>query len=388
MGSRLSLDLGQRDILARRGHVAGALRCTFALQRRQDGPFGDVRRSVAERVPQSVDRPETLSRIGACLDRLARRHADRIALRYERVVNRRRVRMAGEAPWRSTSRVWALTGALATGNSIEIPIGWSGRGDGLATLEQGALDRHLEWLAQRSEKAEPGEAGAVPTVLSAQAAAVLVHEAIGHFAEASPDPRIDLSHRLGCRLAAEDLVVLDDPGLGSGVASYKADDERVKVLGPTELVSGGVLRAQLHSRSSAARACALPTGNSRAALWSRPLPRMSNLICLAGSECLESLIHRVWRGLMIHQLAYGYGNGIQIGAQVLLAERIERGRLTGRFVSGMRVAERADLFLRATGVADRPEQNPNGMCGKAGQMLFDVGTSAPAIALSRLELRR
>jgi TldD protein len=37
-------------------------------------------------------------------------------------------------------------------------------------------------------------------------------------------------------------------------------------------------------------------------------------------------------------------------------------------------------------VADRVERNANAMCGKDGQLLFDVATAAPAMRLNSLRL--
>jgi TldD protein len=48
------------------------------------------------------------------------------------------------------------------------------------------------------------------------------------------------------------------------------------------------------------------------------------------------------------------------------------------------VDERLDLLTRLVELGDRAERSPNAMCGKDGQLLFDVGTVAPAMRLQEL----
>lgn len=380
-------DVGERHTIIRRGGRTSAERCHFALARVQNGDGGEERSGAA--APPQVEPPSPdlpAARIGAALERLDNRHKGRAALRYVSLANRRTIETADGLKVEKPHAVWALVGRIRCANGRSVPVGWSGTGDGISRLENPVLNARLDWLVAGAVEAEVGEAGAVPVVLSPQAAAVLIHESVGHFAEASP--RADLSHRLGCRVAAEEFMLFDDPAAAGGVADYDHDDEAFEAIGPTEIVRDGILTAQLHSRDSAARAGTLPTGNGRAAIWSAPLPRMSNLVCPPGACSVEALCEGVWQGLMIHHLAHGYGLGIHVEADVVLAEKIERGRPTGRFVTGLRVVDKVGLLARAVGIGERAETNPNGMCGKGGQILFDVGTIAPAIQLTHLELRQ
>lgn len=383
MASRLEIrDRGKRLVLAGQGARRSALSCTFSLELtrtpdRLERCGGQLSRREE---PGAPDGEQAL----VAMERLAARYQDRLALRYERVSYRRTVSYDDEPPQHSEADVWALTGSIKTENGHELPIGWSGRQSDLLT--SGMLHDRAAWLAETLGHAVPGKSGTQAVLLSTQAAAVLLHEAVGHFAEAAADVPGGLSHRIGTRLGTEMLMVRDDPTAEDGCTRYAADDEAVGTVGPTELVRNGVLVAQLHSRDSAKEAGTLPTANARAATGCRPLPRMSNLICTPGGDSSEALAERVWRGLLVHHLCYGYGVGREVGARVVLAEHIERGRRTGRYVTGLRIETRNDLFTRAIGFGDRAETNPNAMCGKAGQILFDIGTTAPEIALSSLEL--
>ncbi|MFL6142819.1 MAG: hypothetical protein ACJ72N_13250 [Labedaea sp.] len=44
------------------------------------------------------------------------------------------------------------------------------------------------------------------------------------------------------------------------------------------------------------------------------------------------------------------------------------------------------MLTRLVELGDRIERSPNAMCGKDGQLLFDVGTEAPAMRLSAVNL--
>ncbi|NUT50855.1 MAG: hypothetical protein HOV94_26635, partial [Saccharothrix sp.] len=216
-------------------------------------------------------------------------------------------------------------------------------------------------------------------VLRPQAAAVLVHEAVGHYAEAMHvgAPAV---HRLHTRIAAEPVSVTDDD-------VHRHDDEGVYRLGPTEVVRCGVLVGQLHTRSTARAAATAPTGNARAAqVWDPPIPRMSTLVCAPGRQPEEALVHDLGSGVYLHRLADGHRHGTRVRARVVLGEHVARGRRTGRYFTGGHVDGRLDLLTGVVDLGDRAERSLNAMCGKDGQLLFDVGTVAPAIRLSALDL--
>jgi predicted Zn-dependent protease len=377
-------DVGERCETAVMNGRLARQRCRFSVARETDGQ--GVRRSADGEPPTEASGLD--DGVGEAMQALGGRHENRARLRCIQMRTRRIVESEDLGTSSKRGDVWALVGDIEGPGGRSTPVGWSGQGAGLDRLRDPALNARLDWLVAANDGASPGEAGAGPVLLSAQAAAVLTHEAIGHFVEGSLDDRIDLSHRLGRRIATAALRLIDDPGAAGGAAAYDSDDEAMEVLGATEVVRDGVIVGQLHSCRSAARAGVLSTGNGRAGVWAPPLPRMSNLVCAPGDHSEDALIERLWRGLMIHHLAHGYGQGTTVEARVALAEEVERGRRTGRYIAGLRVADTVGLFLRTVAVGDVCEANPNGLCGKAGQVLFDVGTIAPPILLDRLELRR
>lgn len=378
------------DLVAPGGQPAVRTTCFQAW--REELPSGAVRTSTAL-PPRSWSAPEVPPPAGGEADRACRLLVEfaaglgaSAALRYSRLVSRRHVTDAEEM-WQSREvNVFALTGRIGLANGRFISLGWSGFGDGFDRMIEGPMRRRVAWIARSAAAAAPMEAGAGPAVLDPQSTALVVHEAVGHFSEAAVDASVDLRHRLGCRLAADGFDVFDDPSL-PGAARYQVDDEGTEAIGPTRVLADGVIIQQLHSRRSAAAAASLPTANARAAqITLPPIPRLSNLVMPAGTSSQDSLLEMMGSGLMVHHLSHGFSRGIEMEARIVLAERVEGGRLTGRFVSGGRVTERVDVLTRARSRGDCSELNPNALCGKHGQILYDVGTIAPALLLSSLRI--
>ncbi len=304
-----------------------------------------------------------------------------IQLHYSALVSHRITTGLGlEQPRRSFS-AWAVTGWLCPpSHANAFPIGWSGRGEGASWIKNRAT-LELDLLNSSLERAEALQSDSVPAVLSPYAAAVILHEAIGHRAEAGRSSR----NATGLVVASECISVVDDPLAQDGPASYEFDDENIRSLGPTTVVLEGKLVGQLHSPKTATLAGTLPTPNARAAsCWDVPIPRMSNLICVPGTVPEEEMLERLWKGLYIHRLANGINNGRVIHADIILAERIQSGKRTGRFVTAGRIRDEINLLRRAVELGNNPEFNSNAMCGRENQLLFNVGVRSPSIRLSEL----
>jgi predicted Zn-dependent protease len=111
---------------------------------------------------------------------------------------------------------------------------------------------------------------------------------------------------------------------------------------------------------------------------------MSNLLCDPGQVSEGEMLDRMGDGLYVHSLAYGYGFGFRLEAQVRLAEEVRTGRRTGRYFSGGVIDEDRVVLTRAAELGDVAVYNRNAMCGKEGQLLYDAGTRAPAIRMTAL----
>lgn len=388
----ICMEAGRRWTTDLRDGVPWVERCRFEAgwERARDGSVTRFTGPVRGRRLDVEPPPSTCNFVSpsALLQAIGATRGKRVALRYVHVASTRVTVDAEGEERRRAILTWALLGAVTTPRGRRVPVGWSGSGDGVERLADRALRERLAWIVERVDRADATEDEDGGAVLSPQAAALLLHESVGHFAEGAPDEQTDLRHRLGVRIASEGFSVFDDPGAEGGATRYPHDDEAIETLGATQLVRDGVLVNQLHSCGSAARAGTLSTANGRAAPWSPPLPRMSNLVCSSGDSSDDELVDQLGEGIFVHQLSDGFaGFGLAVEARIVLAERISRGKRTGRFVSGGHVAERVGVFCGLEALGKRRVLNPNGLCGKANQLLFDVGSIAPAMRLARLTVR-
>lgn len=335
---------------------------------------------------EHLDHEEEAEAILSALKSYASEFGGRTQIQYSSVVSRRVTVGTALTPVVRDSYEWSITGQVESPRTGRlIPLGLSGRGSGLDRIP-GDLEEVLG-LVEGVDRARPAHATDGPVVLTPAAAAVIVHEAIGHGAEAEAERWLPGRDPLGLRVASELISVCDYPLEPGGPVNYEYDDENVRCLGPTALVQDGVLVSQLHSLASSSESGALPTANGRAAsAWDPPIPRASNLVCRPGSRSRDELIENVGDGLLIHRLANGVNNGGQLEADVLLAEELRRGRRTGAYVSGGLLREEPGVLRRVVEVGNDPLFHTNALCGKAGQVLFNVGTRTPSLRLSSLRI--
>src|SRR5207253_507570 len=136
---------------------------------------------------------------------------------------------------------------------------------------------------------------------------ILLHEAIGHGLEGDFNRKgtSAFSGRIGERVAAPGVTVVDDGTLAERRGSLSIDDEG----NPTArnvLIEDGILRGYLQDRLNARLMGVAPTGNGRRESYaSIPMPRMTNTFMLAGREDPREVVASLDRGLY----AVNFGGG-------------------------------------------------------------------------------
>jgi predicted Zn-dependent protease len=276
-----------------------------------------------------------------------------------------------------------------------------------ATLRELASQIHTDLGELRA--APLGEPYAGPVLLSGAAAAVLLHELIGHNSEGDlvKDESGAQTFRdaRGTSLLPRSFIVYDDPRLtqysGTPLAgNYVYDDEGVPAE-RVDLIVDGVLRAFLLSRSPVDGA-PRSNGHGRAPLGGSAGPRTGNLILESRApkspEDLRAELRRLAReqgleaGIYVETI---HGGEAQVGRAEantfqIETEQVWRVYTDGRpdtRVRGLDLVGTPLLTLRQVVEAGDDPQVLNGMCGK-GDGHIPTSIISPSLLLRAAELQR
>jgi TldD protein len=236
--------------------------------------------------------------------------------------------------------------------------------------------------------ARPAPAGPMTVVLGPGWPGILLHEAIGHGLEGDFNRKgtSAFAGRIGERVAAPGVTVLDDGTLSNRRGSLNQDDEG----NPTQrtvLIEDGILRGYLQD-SLNARLMGMPlTGNGRRESFAHiPMPRMTNTYMLNGNLDPAEIIASVDKGLY----AVNFGGGqvdITSGKFVFSASEawlIENGKVTHPVKGATLIGNGPDVLTRVAMIGNDMALDPGvGVCGKEGQSV-PVGVGQPTLRIDGL----
>ncbi len=251
------------------------------------------------------------------------------------------------------------------------------------------LVRHYVNEATRSAlinlEAKPAPAGPMTVVLGSGWPGVLLHEAIGHGLEGDFNRKGSsaFSGRLGEKVAADSITVVDDGSIQNRRGSLNMDDEG----NPTQrtvLIENGILKGYLQDTLNARLMNMAVTGNARRESFAHlPMPRMTNTFMLAGDRNPEEIIASVKNGLY----AANFGGGqvdITNGKFVFSASEaymIENGKLAYPVKGATLVGNGPDILKRVSMVGNDMQLDSGvGVCGKEGQSV-PVGVGQPTLRI-------
>jgi TldD protein len=236
--------------------------------------------------------------------------------------------------------------------------------------------------------ARPAPAGTMTVVLGPGWPGVLLHEAVGHGLEGDFNRKgtSAFSGRIGERVAAPGVTVVDDGTMARRRGSLNVDDEG----NPTQhnvLIEDGVLRGYLQDAMNARLMGVAPTGNGRRESYAHvPMPRMTNTYMLNGSRDPQEIIASVDRGLY----AVNFGGGqvdITSGKFVFSASEawmIEGGKLMYPVKGATLIGNGPDALTRVSMIGnDMRLDSGVGTCGKEGQSV-PVGVGQPTLRIDGL----
>jgi TldD protein len=236
--------------------------------------------------------------------------------------------------------------------------------------------------------ASPAPAGNMTVVLGNGWPGILLHEAIGHGLEGDFNRKGSsaFSGRVGERVAADGVTVVDDGTLARRRGSLQMDDEG-NASQCTTLIENGILRGYLQDTLNA-RLMGVPvTGNARRESYAHiPMPRMTNTYMLNGNKDPKEIIASVKHGLY----AVNFGGGqvdITSGKFVFStseAYMIEDGKITHPVKGATLIGNGPDVLTRISMIGNDMALDPGvGTCGKEGQSV-PVGVGQPTVKIDGL----
>ncbi|MBP6903278.1 MAG: TldD/PmbA family protein [Burkholderiaceae bacterium] len=242
------------------------------------------------------------------------------------------------------------------------------------------IDRLHEHL-QAKRQAVPARGGQHTVVLAPDLAGMLAHEAMGHPCEADIALSGAVTRDLvGQRVASELISMVDIAHSFEGrevMIPVYVDDEGTPARDAV-LIERGVLGGFMHSRETAARLGAQPTGSARAYLpVDEPLIRMRNTAILPGSSTLQQMIDGVDDGYLLLKTGNGQADSTtEFMFGISLAYEIRHGQL-GRAVRDTTLSGSALKVLAAVdAVGDEMSWSCAGYCGKKQPMVVSMGGPA------------
>ena len=236
--------------------------------------------------------------------------------------------------------------------------------------------------------AKPAPAGEMTVVLGPGWPGILLHEAVGHGLEGDFNRKgsSTFAGRIGQRVAAKGVTVVDDGTIADRRGSLTIDDEG----NPTQrtvLIEDGILVGYLQDTLNARLMNVAPTGNGRRESFAHlPLPRMTNTTMLNGNHDPQEIIKSVKKGLY----AANFGGGqvdITSGKFVFStaeAYLIENGRITAPVKGATLIGSGPEAMMRVAMIGnDMALDSGVGTCGKEGQSV-PVGVGQPTVRIDGL----
>ena len=273
----------------------------------------------------------------------------------------------------------------------EMGSGGGGGRLGLAYFDEAQIAQYVDdavKAALTNLDARPAPAGEMTVVLGPGWPGILLHEAIGHGLEGDFNRKGSsaFSGRIGQRVAAKGVTVLDDGTIADRRGSLNVDDEG-HASQRNVLIEDGILKGYLQDSLNARLMKVKPTGNGRRESYAHvPMPRMTNTYMLGGDKAPEEIVASIKKGLY----ATNFGGGqvdITSGKFVFSASEaywVENGKILYPVKGATIVGNGPDALTRVTMMGNDMQLDSGvGTCGKEGQSV-PVGVGQPTLRIDGL----
>lgn len=273
----------------------------------------------------------------------------------------------------------------------EVGSGGGGGRFGLAYFDDAHIAEYVDQAvksALTNLDSRPAPAGEMTVVLGPGWPGILLHEAIGHGLEGDFNRKGSsaFSGRIGERVAAKGVTVLDDGTIADRRGSLNVDDEG-NATQRNVLIEDGILKGYIQDSLNARLMKTKPTGNGRRESYAHaPMPRMTNTYMLGGDRVPEEIVASIKKGLY----ATNFGGGqvdITSGKFVFSASEaywVENGKIQYPVKGATLVGNGPDALTRVTMIGnDMSLDTGVGTCGKEGQSV-PVGVGQPTLRIDGL----
>jgi TldD protein len=273
----------------------------------------------------------------------------------------------------------------------EVGSGGGGGRFGLGYFQDAQIEAYVQQAvnaALTNLESRPVPAGEMTVVLGPGWPGVLLHEAVGHGLEGDFNRKgsSTFAGRIGQRVAAKGVTVLDDGTLPDRRGSLNIDDEG-HASQRNVLIEDGILKGYIQDSLNARLMGVKPTGNGRRESYAHlPMPRMTNTYMLAGNKTKAEIIASIKRGLY----ATNFGGGqvdITSGKFVFSASEafwVENGKIQYPVKGATLVGNGPEAMTRVSMIGNDLELDSGvGVCGKEGQSV-PVGVGQPTLRIERL----
>ncbi|AVO33965.1 metalloprotease TldD [Ottowia oryzae] len=262
---------------------------------------------------------------------------------------------------------------------------------GLAYFDEVLIQRYVDEAvsaALTNLDSRPAPAGEMTVVLGPGWPGVLFHEAVGHGLEGDFNRKGSsaFTGRIGQRVAAKGVTVLDDGTIADRRGSLNVDDEGH----PTQknvLIEDGILKGYIQDAMNARLMKVKPTGNGRRESYAHiPMPRMTNTYMLGSDKDPKEIVASIKKGLY----ATNFGGGqvdITSGKFVFSASEaywVENGKIQYPVKGATIVGSGPESLKKISMIGnDMALDSGVGTCGKEGQSV-PVGVGQPTLRIDGL----
>jgi TldD protein len=272
-------------------------------------------------------------------------------------------------------------------------VGSAGGGGrfGLAYFDDACIEKYVDEAvkaALTNLESRPAPAGEMTVVLGPGWPGILLHEAIGHGLEGDFNRKGSsaFSGKIGKRVAAKGVTVLDDGTIADRRGSLNVDDEG-NASQKNVLIEDGILKGYIQDSMNARLMGVKPTGNGRRESYAHvPMPRMTNTYMTAGDKDPKEIVASIKKGLY----ATNFGGGqvdITSGKFVFSASEaywVENGKILYPIKGATLVGSGPECLKRVSMIGnDMKLDSGVGTCGKEGQSV-PVGVGQPTLRIDGL----